>query len=47
MDRKTLAAAASDARLVLRYTRKWLQYGWIGFTILCAAIAAVRGAVSR
>ena len=32
-----------DVRLVIRYTRYWLHYGIILFTLLCSIIAAVRG----
>ncbi len=36
-------AVFSDARLIIRYTRHWLHYGIIVFTLLCSIIAAVRG----
>jgi hypothetical protein len=36
-----------DSWLVVRYTRRWLHYGVIGFTVLCSLIAAVRGAFAR
>ncbi len=35
-----------DARLLVRYTRHWLHYGVITFTVLCSVIAALRGAVA-
>lgn len=35
---------ARDWWLVVRYTRRWLHYGLIGFAVACALIAAVEGA---
>ena len=35
--------ALTDAWLVVRYTRQWLHYGVIVFTIFCSLIAAARG----
>jgi hypothetical protein len=34
---------ANDLRRVIRYTRRWLLYGLIGFAVACSLIAAVRG----
>jgi hypothetical protein len=36
---------AIDLGRVIRYTRRWLLYGLIGFAIACSLIAAVRGVV--
>lgn len=30
-----------DIVLVIRYTRRWLQYGIIGHAVLCILIAAI------
>jgi hypothetical protein len=32
-----------DVRLVLRYTRRWIYYGWLVHGVGCALIAALRG----
>jgi len=33
----------SDFILIVRYTRNWLHYGWMGFTFLLCTVAAVQG----
>jgi hypothetical protein len=32
-----------DIRLVLRYTRRWIFYGWAVHAIGCTVIAAITG----
>ena len=41
---KELAAAGW---LVVRYTRQWLHYGTLGFTILCTLVAAAIGLAAQ
>jgi hypothetical protein len=33
----------TDLRLILRFTRNWIHYGWLSFTILVCAAAGVKG----
>lgn len=42
-----LQQALADARLIIRYTRHWLHYGVIAFTILCSLVAAARGLATQ
>jgi len=35
------------ASLVLRFTRHWIHYGFMGHTTLCVLIAAVKGWLER
>ena len=37
------AHLATEAWLVVRYTRHWLHYGIIGFVVACAGVAALKG----
>jgi hypothetical protein len=37
--------AMQDTWLVVRYTRHWLHYGVMTFTVLCSLVAAARGAL--
>ncbi len=39
--------AMSDVVLVLRYTRRWIQYGVFAHTIVCTMIAAIEGVLGR
>jgi hypothetical protein len=34
---------AHDIRLVMRFTRHWIHYGFILHTTLCVTIAAIKG----
>lgn len=34
---------SEDLGLVLRFTRNWIHYGFIGHTVACVLIAAYRG----
>jgi hypothetical protein len=36
-----------DMRLLMRFTRHWIHYGFLGHTSLCVFIAAVRGLAER
>jgi len=36
-------AMSHDVRLVLRFTRHWIHYGFLGHTAFCVLVAAVRG----
>jgi hypothetical protein len=36
-----------DVILVLRYTRRWIYYGWLVHGVGCALIAAVQGMLLR
>lgn len=38
---------AATAWLVVRYTRHWLHYGTLAFTILCALVAAAIGLAAQ
>jgi hypothetical protein len=37
----------SDVYLVLRYTRRWIQYGIFAHTAVCAVVAAIEGVMGR
>ena len=37
----------SDVSLVIRYTRRWIQYGVLAHTVICTVIAAVEGVLGR
>jgi hypothetical protein len=32
-----------EVRMVIRYTRNWIHYGFLSHTVLCILIAAVKG----
>jgi len=36
-----------DFGLVLRFTRHWIHYGFIGHTILCVLVAAAEGVLRQ
>ncbi|MEO8025577.1 MAG: hypothetical protein ABI823_03860 [Bryobacteraceae bacterium] len=36
-----------DLRLVVRFTRHWIHYGWMTFTVVATLIAAVEGVFAR
>ena len=39
--------APRDILLVVRFTRNWIHYGFLGHTVLCVLIAAVEGLMGR
>jgi len=41
------AGAIGDVALVVRFTRNWIHYGFLGHTVLCVLIAAVEGLMGR
>ena len=41
------APAISNVALVIRFTRHWIHYGFLGHTFLCVLIAAVEGLLGR
>jgi len=41
------AGAMGDVALVVRFTRNWIHYGFLGHTVLCVLIAAVEGLMGR
>jgi hypothetical protein len=41
------APARSSVTLVIRFTRHWIHYGFLGHTFLCVLIAAVEGLMGR
>ena len=36
-----------DLRLILKFTRNWIQYGLVGFTVVCILIGAVESLFGR
>jgi len=36
-----------DVWLIVRFTRHWVHYGWIGFTVVATLVAAVEGLFAR
>ncbi|MEP6961217.1 MAG: hypothetical protein ABI995_04020 [Acidobacteriota bacterium] len=38
-------AMQQDLSLVLRFTRNWIHYGFLGHITACVAIAAVKGLI--
>jgi len=36
-----------DVLLVVRFTRHWIHYGFIGHTVVCVLIAAIEGLMGR
>ncbi len=36
-----------DFGIILRWTRHWIHYGFLGHTILCVVIAALRGVLGE
>ena len=36
-----------DVRLIIRFTRHWIHYGFMTHVSICAIIAAVKGVLSR
>jgi hypothetical protein len=36
-----------DVQQVVRFTRLWIHYGFLGHTIVCIFIAAVEGLLGR
>lgn len=39
--------ALQDMSLIVRYTRNWLHYGVLAFTVVVSLIAAVRGVAAQ
>ena len=37
----------SDVSLVLRLTRRWIQYGVIAHTIICTVVGAIEGVLGK
>lgn len=37
----------SDLSLVLRYTRRWIQYGVLAHTVICTLVGAIEGVLGR
>ena len=42
-DRRTMG----DVALVVRFTRNWIHYGFLGHTVICVLIAALEGLMGR
>ena len=38
---------SEDLGLVLRFTRDWIHYGFLGHTAVCVLIAAYRGVTGQ
>jgi hypothetical protein len=36
-----------DVRLIMRFTRHWIHYGFMAHIAICTIIAAVEGVISR
>jgi hypothetical protein len=36
-----------DVRLILRYTRHWIHYGFLAHIAVCVLVAAVEGLLGR
>ena len=36
-----------DVWLIVRFTRHWVHYGWIAFTVTATLVAAVEGLFAR
>ena len=41
------AYTSEDLRAILNYTRNWIQYGLVGFTVTCILIGAVESLFGR
>ena len=39
--------AMSDVSLVLRYTRRWVQYGVFAHIVICTLVGAVEGVLGK
>jgi hypothetical protein len=37
----------NDVSMVMRYTRRWIQYGIFAHTVICTVIAALEGVWGR
>jgi len=37
----------SDVYLVIRYTRRWIQYGIFAHTLICVVVGAIEGLTGR
>jgi len=36
-----------DVRLIIRFTRHWIHYGFLAHILVCVVVAAVEGVLSR
>jgi hypothetical protein len=36
-----------DVHLIIRFTRHWIHYGFMGHIAVCTLIAAVKGVLTR
>jgi hypothetical protein len=36
-----------DLETILRWTRHWIHYGFLGHTVMCVIIAALRGLLEQ
>jgi hypothetical protein len=36
-----------DVRLIIRFTRHWIHYGFLAHILICTVIAAVEGLLGR
>lgn len=36
-----------DVRLVIRFTRHWIHYGFLAHTAICVVVGAVEGLLGR
>jgi len=43
----TLPWTREEVKLVFRYTRHWIHYGFLSHTVLCILIAAIKGVLAR
>lgn len=37
----------NDVTLVLRYTRRWIQYGVLAHTLICTLVGAIEGVLGK
>ena len=37
----------NDVSLVFRYTRRWIQYGVLAHTVICAVVGAIEGVLGK
>ena len=36
-----------DVHLIIRFTRHWIHYGFIGVVTICSIVAAIEGVLAR
>ena len=39
--------AMEDVRLIIRFTRHWIHYGFLAHILICTVVAAVEGLLGR